>query len=172
LLLATPKEATRKGFEMRIGVADTTFARVNMGEIAEKAICKSGEKVEIIRYTVPGVKDLPVASKKLLEERGCELVVACGWVGKQPIDKQCAHEASLALIQAQLLTNKHILGAIIFEDEAKNDEELEEIARDRVSKHAINAINLLLHPEVLRNNAGKGLRQGHEHAGSLGGEKK
>ena len=157
---------------MKIGVADTTFARVDMGNIAEKAIRKSGEKVDVIRYTVPGVKDLPVASKKLLEEYGCGIVVACGWVGKQAIDKTCAHEASLALIQAQLLTNKHILGAFVFEDEAKNEGELEKIVEDRVSKHALNAVNLLLHPEVLRNNAGKGLRQGHEHAGALGGERK
>ncbi|MFH1056745.1 MAG: riboflavin synthase [Candidatus Micrarchaeota archaeon] len=152
---------------MKIGIADTTFARMDMGGIAEKAIKQTGEKVEIVRYTVPGVKDLPVAAKILLEDKGCGIVIACGWVGKQSIDKTCAHEASLALIQAQLLTNKHVLGAIVFEDEAQNDGELAMIVEDRVSKHAKNALDLILHPEVLKNNAGKGLRQGSGHAGPL-----
>ena len=151
----------------RIGIADTTFARINMGEIAINAIKSSGEKVEIIRTTVPGIKDLPVACKKLVEEKKCDIVLACGWVGKQPIDKQCAHEASLMLMQAQLLTNKHILGAFVFEDEAKNAVELRKTVEDRVRKHAINALNLVLHPEVLIKNAGKGVRQGHAHAGPV-----
>ena len=150
-----------------IGVADTTFARMDMGEIAIRALRNSGENIQIIRYTVPGVKDLPVASKKLIEEAKCDIVIACGWVGKQPIDKTCAHEASLMLIQAQLMTNAHILGAFVFEDEAKSGGELKKIVEDRVGKHAINALNLILRPEILKANAGKGLRQGHGHAGRL-----
>ncbi|HIH20035.1 TPA: riboflavin synthase, partial [Candidatus Micrarchaeota archaeon] len=42
-----------------------------MGDIAEKTLRKTGEAIEIIRSTVPGVKDLPVASKKLIEEAKC-----------------------------------------------------------------------------------------------------
>ena len=150
-----------------IGIADTTFARINMGDIAEKTLRKTGEAIEIIRSTVPGVKDLPVASKKLIEEAKCNIVIACGWVGKQPIDKTCAHEASLMLIQAQLMTDRHILGAFVFEDEAKTPAELRRTVEDRISKHALNALNLVLHPEILKANAGKGLRQGHGHAGQL-----
>ncbi|MEM4255488.1 MAG: riboflavin synthase [Candidatus Norongarragalinales archaeon] len=153
--------------KIRIGIADTTFARINMGEIAANAVKKSGESVEIIRRTLPGVKDLPVACKKMIEEEGCESVIACGWVGRQEIDKTCAHEAALGIIYAQLLTNKHILGAFVFENEAKNERELIELAEDRVSKHALNAINIALHPEKLAENAGKGLRQGSKHAGTL-----
>ena len=53
---------------MKIGIADTIFARVDMFSIAKKALEDSQESYKIERYTVPGVKDLPVACKKLLEE--------------------------------------------------------------------------------------------------------
>ena len=152
---------------MKIGIADTTFARIDMGQIALDAISESGEKIEIKRITVPGVKDLPVACKKLLEEEKCDIALACGWVGGQEIDKTCAHEASLGLIQAQLMANKHILGAFVFEMEAKTDGEMEILVKDRVSKHALNCIDLILHPERLKTNAGSGFRQGSEHSGRL-----
>lgn len=58
----------------RIGIADTTFARVDMGAAAISAIKKEAS-IEIVRYTVPGIKDLPVAAKKLIEEEGCEIVL-------------------------------------------------------------------------------------------------
>src|SRR3989304_3358610 len=50
----------------RIGIADTTFSRINMGKIAIDEL-KKGASVQVERYTVPGVKDLPVACKKLIE---------------------------------------------------------------------------------------------------------
>ena len=42
---------------------------------------ESGIKLE--RYTVPGVKDLPVACKKLLEENNCDICMALGMPGRQ-----------------------------------------------------------------------------------------
>ena len=39
-------------------------------------------------------------------------------------DKVCAHEASTGLINAQLMTNKHILEAFVHEDEEDNPEDL------------------------------------------------
>ncbi|MEM2272178.1 MAG: riboflavin synthase, partial [Archaeoglobaceae archaeon] len=64
---------------MKVGIADTTFSRIDMGKIAIDELRKiSGLKYE--RYTVPGIKDLPVAVKKLLDE-GCDIVVSLGWVG-------------------------------------------------------------------------------------------
>ncbi|RLI90184.1 MAG: riboflavin synthase, partial [Candidatus Altiarchaeales archaeon] len=79
----------------------------------------------------------------------------------------CAHEASLGLIMAQLMTNKHILEVFVHEDEAKSDEELIKITEDRVRKHAKNALLLLFKPELLIRNAGKGKRQGQEDVGAI-----
>src|SRR3989338_3331373 len=93
---------------MKIGIADTTFARVDMAKFVIEAI-KSRSDAELIRYTVPGFKDLPVACKKLIEEDKCSIVIALGMAGAKPIDKQCAHEASLGLQMVQLMTNTHIL---------------------------------------------------------------
>ncbi|NMA11265.1 MAG: riboflavin synthase, partial [Methanomicrobiales archaeon] len=45
---------------MKIGIADTTFARIDMGRIAAEEISKHAS-VGIERYVVPGIKDLPVA---------------------------------------------------------------------------------------------------------------
>jgi riboflavin synthase len=77
----------------RIGIADTTFARSDMAKSAISTIKKEAS-AEIVRYTVPGIKDLPVAAKKLLEEHKCDIVMALGMPGAAAQDKMCAHEAS------------------------------------------------------------------------------
>jgi riboflavin synthase len=87
--------------------------------------------------------------------------------GPKTIDKQCAHEASSGLIQTQLMCNKHILEVFVHEDEVKDEEELEWLANKRSREHAINALNLLFHPEKLVKKAGKGLREGFKDAGPV-----
>ena len=151
----------------RIGIADTTFARVDMGKSAIDELKAQTPHIKIIRYTVPGIKDLPVACKKLFEEQNCDLVMALGMPGKQPIDKQCAHEASTGLIQVQLLCNKHVIEVFVHEDEAENENELAWLATQRSREHAINVIDLLFHPEKLTKQAGSGLREGFTDAGPI-----
>ena len=53
----------RGAMKVKIGIADTTFARYDMARVAVEEIESMTSKVEIVRYTVPGVKDLPVAAK-------------------------------------------------------------------------------------------------------------
>ena len=149
---------------MRIGVADTTFARVNMGAIAIDEL-KKHASVAIERSTVPGIKDLPVACKKLIEERRCDIVIALGMPGGKEKDRLCAHEASQGLITCQLMTNTHIIEVFVHEDEAKDGKELAWLAEQRTREHAVNAIKLILRPRDLENEAGTGQRQGFEDAG-------
>ncbi|MFH1848878.1 MAG: riboflavin synthase [archaeon] len=144
---------------MRIGIADTTFARYDMGALAEETIADNSEH-SVRRYTVPGIKDLPVAAKRLIDESRCDIVVALGMPGPKPIDKQCAHEASAGIIQVQLMTNIHVLEVFVHEDEAEDDGELVSIVKDRTVKHALNAIALLKGGRGLRAKAGSGARQG------------
>lgn len=151
----------------RIGVADTTFARVDMGGFAIDELKRTGTGFKVERYTVPGVKDLPVAAKRLLEERECDIVIALGMPGAQEIDKMCAHEASTGLIQVQLITNKHVIEVFVHEDEAKNEKELAWLAEKRSREHAANAYDLIFRPERLAKNAGRGLRQGFEDVGPV-----
>jgi riboflavin synthase len=151
----------------RIGIADTTFARVDMGAHAAEELKRTGTGFRIERYTVPGVKDLPVAAKRLLEERECDIVIALGMPGPKDIDKVCAHEASTGLIQVQLLAGKHVIEVFVHEDEAKDDKELAWLAERRAREHAVNAYDLLFRPERLAKNAGKGLRQGFDDAGPI-----
>lgn len=153
--------------KVNLGIADTTFARYDMARVAIREIEENTSKVNIVRYTVPGVKDLPVAAKKLIEEHGCEIVLAFGMPGPEPIDKQCAHEASLGIIGVQLLTNKHVIECFVHEDEAETTEELVAMCEDRARKHARNALKLLFDREWLTRHAGQGLRQGHPDAGPL-----
>lgn len=152
----------------RIGVADTTFARVDMGGHAIDELRRTGTGFKVERYTVPGVKDLPVAAKKLIEERGCEIVIALGMPGPEQIDKMCAHEASTGLIQVQLVTGRHVIEVFVHEDEAKDRKQLAWLAERRAREHAVNAYDLVFRPERLEKNAGKGLRQGFEDAGPVG----
>ena len=140
---------------MKIGVADTTFARVNMGKIAIDEI-KKHASAAIERYTVPGIKDLPVACKILIEERGCDLVMALGMPGAAEKDRVCAHEASQGLILAQLMTNRHIIEVFVHEDEAEDGRELAWLAEQRTREHAVNAVKLLAAPKALEREAGTG----------------
>jgi len=151
----------------RIGIADTTFARYDMAKAAIDELKKNATNIKIERYTVPGIKDLPVAAKKLIEERGCDIVMALGMPGSQPIDKQCAHEASLGLIAVQLLTNTHVIEVFVHEEEAKDEKQLAWLADRRTREHALNVLSLLFHPEKLTKQAGTGQRQGFEDAGPL-----
>lgn len=148
-----------------IGVVDTTFARFNMGEAAEDELRKMAGEYDVLRRTVPGIKDLAVECKILLEEEDCDLVVACGMVGGQPIDKQCAHEASLAIQWAMLATNRHILEVFVHEEEAKDENQLAWLMDRRTREHAVNAHWMVEEPAKLREMAGQGLRQGFEDAG-------
>jgi riboflavin synthase len=149
---------------MKIGIADTTFARVNMGAIALDELRKHSS-VTIERVTVPGIKDLPVACKKLIDERGCGIVMALGMPGSQEKDRMCAHEASLGLISCQLLTNTHIIEVFVHEDEAGGDRELAWLAEQRTREHAQNVIKMAFSPEKMTREAGTGQRQGFPDAG-------
>jgi len=122
--------------------------------------------VKVERRTVPGIKDLPVEAKRLLDE-GNDIVMALGMPGAEPIDKQCAHEASLGLITAQLMTNKHIIEVFVYADEAKSEKELAILVENRAREHAKNVYRLLFKPEELTKMAGTGQREGAPDAGPL-----
>ncbi len=151
---------------VKIGIADTNFARVDMASFVIDKI-KENSDAEIERYTVPGVKDLPVACKILFEKYKCDIVMALGMAGPMPIDKQCSHEASLGMQAVQLMVNRHIIEVFVHMDEAKTDKDLFEIARNRTTKHALNALALLKGKTELTKYAGTGKRQGREDAGPI-----
>jgi len=147
-----------------IGIADTTFARADMAKDAISEL-KENASVKIERYTVPGIKDLPVACKKLVEERSCDIVMAFGMPGSDPKDKICAHEASQGIILAQLMTNTHVIEVFVHEDEAPTDREFAALAEARAREHALNVVKLLFKPDQLKREAGTGQRQGYADAG-------
>ncbi len=151
---------------MKVGVADTTFSRVNMGNIAVDELRRHAS-VGIERATVPGIKDLPVACKKLIEERHCDIVMALGMPGREEKDKVCSHEASQGIILAQLMTNTHIIEVFVHEDEASSDQELAFLAEQRTREHAENAVRLVIRPKELERMAGTGQRQGFPDVGPV-----
>ncbi len=150
-----------------IGIADTTFSRYDMASAAIDELNRTGTGFRIVRYTVPGVKDLPVACKKLIEEQHCDIVMALGMPGPKEKDKMCAHEASTGLIAVQIATNKHIIEVFVHADEAKDDKELAFLASSRSREHAINVYDLLFRPDNLTKRAGMGLRQGFPDEGPV-----
>ena len=151
----------------KIGIVDTTFARLNMGKIAIDEIKSNITNFKLFRVTVPGIKDLPVACKRLFDINDCDIIMALGMPGSKPIDKQCAHESSIGLINTQILCNKHIIEVFIHEDEANSEKELAWLVENRVREHVLNVIDLLFYPDNLIKKAGKGLREGFKDAGSL-----
>ncbi|MGC9516966.1 MAG: riboflavin synthase [Methanomicrobiales archaeon] len=152
---------------MKIGICDTTFARFDMARQAIDEIKNHVGNIKFIQRTVPGIKDLPVASKKLIEEEECELVMALGMPGPEKIDKQCAHEASMGLIYAQLMTNTHIIEVFVHEDEGKDEKDLKILAENRAREHAQNVVKMLFKPDKLRREAGMGMREGRPDVGPI-----
>ena len=146
-----------------IGVVDTTFARVDMADPAVRTLRAAGAGFRIVRRTVPGIKDLPVACRQLFQD-GADLCLALGMPGRAEYDRTCAHEASLGLIYAGVLEAKPVVECFVFEGEAQDDTELDALARRRAEEHALNAFHLLFRPTALARRAGRGLRQGFPDA--------
>lgn len=155
---------------VRIGVVDTMFARFDMGAAARDELSQCpgfGETFTVVSRTVPGFKDLAVAAKRLIENKRCRIVLALGMPGSAPIDKQCAHEASLGIMWAQLMTSTPILEVFVHEDESDDPAVLASVFDDRCRKHARNAYWMLFAPDELARRAGQGVRQGFGDAGPL-----
>ena len=151
----------------RIGLADTTFARVDLTRYALKALRATGTGFTVVRRTVPGIKDLPVACRTLFLEEHCDLCLALGMPGRAEYDRTCAHEASLGLLFTAVLEAKPIVECFVFESEAETPEALEALGRRRAEEHAVNAYSMLFRPRELARRAGEGLRQGFPDAGPL-----
>ncbi len=152
----------------RIGVVDTTFARVDMARHVLRILREEYPEAEVIRYTVPGIKDIPVAARRLLIDEKCDAVITLGWVGSGMVDKYSYLAMSIGLIMVQVLTGKHVIDVTVHEDETNDPNELYEIAIDRAVKHTYNLVKLLKYGgEALTKYAGKGLRQGGPDAGPL-----
>ena len=128
---------------------------------------KIGARVDPVRYTVPGFKDLPVACKILLERRKCDAVIALGMAGGAPIDELCAHEASQGLQHVQLATNKHVIECFVHTPEARDEADLAALMDARAREHAENVYYLLEDPPRLQAAAGQGLRQGRADEGAV-----
>ena len=88
-----------------------------MASAAIDELRKQGGGFVIDRYTVPGIKDL-AAGARILFDRGSDLVLALGMVGRQPVDKDCALAADFGLQFVQAELGKHILGVMVHEEEA------------------------------------------------------
>ena len=151
----------------RIGVADTTFARVDLGLAAVRALRAQGTGFRIFRRTVPGIKDLPVACRRLFLEEKVDLCLALGMPGKAEYDRTCAHEASLGLLFTSVLEAKPVVECFVFEGEADDPRGLEAVAKRRAEEHAANAYAMLFRPDDLVRHAGEGLRQGFADAGPI-----
>ena len=159
-----------------IGVVDTMFARVDMGGIVLETLRAKpdfGVRFDLTRRTVPGFKDLAVAAKRMIQLDGCEIVVALGMPGAADLDRACAHEASMGIMLAQVLTSMPILEVFVHESEAMgSDQRLDEarlvaICQERCADHALNAHVMLFDPASLVARAGQGVRQGGADAGPV-----
>ncbi len=153
--------------KIKLGIVDTMFARADMASFAADEIQKKFPGTEIVRSTVPGVKDLAIGCLLLDKKEDCDIYMALGMVGSAQVDKTCGHEASLGIQMAKIKLKKHIIEVFVHEDEGKDEADLYSIFEDRTRKHAVNAVLLATAPEELQKFAGKGKRQGRADAGSI-----
>lgn len=170
----------------RIGIVDTTFSRVDMGAIAVDTLRQHAKAADIKRVTVPGIKDLPAAARRFYDE-GCDLVIACGMVGAEDVDKVCGHEAGMGLMWLRTHFGRPLLEVFVHMDEpferdllgkvvkrpgtpeeiARYEKDLKQLAIERTREHALNAYYMLYEPHNLTAMAGTGQRQGYEDAGPI-----
>jgi riboflavin synthase len=150
----------------RIGIVDTSFARFDMAAAAIDELHRQGSGFEIVRYTVPGIKDL-AAGSRILFDRGCDLVMALGMVGRQTVDKDCALAADFGLQMVQAQLGRHVIGVMVHEEEAEGEDALARLFDRRTREHAVNAFDLLFRPERMRARAGTGQREGFADAGPI-----
>ena len=148
-------------------MVDTTFARVDMGSVAEGVLRDLLPDYRVVRYTVPGIKDIPGAARRLID-MGCDGVITLGWVGASQVDKYSYIAMSVGLVMLSVLTGKIIIDVTVHEDEAEDPRELKEIAINRARAHAENLAKLLRGGgEALRPLAGQGVRQGRPSVGPI-----
>ncbi|MGC9072111.1 MAG: riboflavin synthase [Acidilobus sp.] len=139
-----------------------------MGSIAEETLRELLPEYRVMRYTVPGIKDIPGAARRMLD-MGCDGLITLGWVGPAEVDKFSYLAMSVGLIVLQVLTGKIIIDVTVHEDEASTPSELKGIAINRARAHAENLAKLLRGGlEALRPLAGKGVRQGRPNVGPIG----
>jgi riboflavin synthase len=151
----------------RIGIVDTTFARVDMASSAIRALNGAGTGFRIVRRTVPGIKDLPVACRQLFDVDGVDLCLALGMPGPAELDRSSAEVASMGLMMAGVLEGKPVVECFVHEREAKDAKELDVLARRRAEAHARNAYALLFRPRDLARRSGGGIRQGFADVGPV-----
>ena len=157
--------------KVKIGIVDTIFARADMASFAIDEINRKFPGTQIVRSTVPGIKDLAIGCLLLDRKEKCDSLLALGMVGGAPIDMQCGHEASLGIQMAKLILGKHIVEAFVHEKEGRDEADLYSIFEDRARKHAVNAVLLASDPAQLSKFAGKGKRQGRKDAGPISAPK-
>ncbi len=138
-----------------------------MAASAIDELYNTGTGFTVERYTVPGIKDIPVACKILFEDYGCDIAMAFGMPGPMAADKMSAQIASTGIMHVQLAEKKHIIEVFVHEDEAKDDDELGWLCNRRAREHAINTYNLIFNREILMEKAGTGQRQGFEDKGQV-----
>src|SRR5437016_13056388 len=94
-----------------------------MASAAIDELRKQGGGFTVERYTVPGIKDL-AAGARILFDRGCDLVLALGMVGRQPVDKDCALAADFGLQAVQGAVGRYSLCVMVREAEAADESEM------------------------------------------------
>ncbi|MCR8501221.1 MAG: riboflavin synthase [Crenarchaeota archaeon] len=152
---------------LKIGIIDTTFARVDMASVVIEEIRKLEPQAEIIRWTVPGIKDIPGAAKRIIDFHSCDGLIVLGWVGKEFVDKLSYVAYSVGIMLVGILTSKPIIDVTVHEEESEDPKELKKIAIDRARKHARNLIYVIKDPTYLTKWSGKGLRQGYPDVGPI-----
>ncbi len=105
---------------VRVGIVDTTFARVDMAKYAIEELRNNEPSVIIERITVPGFKNTPWAAKQLIN-KGVDAVMVLGWIGPSLTDKITYAVTSMGLIMLQIEYDKPIVDVTIHEDEANNE---------------------------------------------------
>jgi len=145
---------------------DTSFSRYDMASSAIEELRRQGGGFDVVRYTVPGIKDL-AAGARILFDRGCDLVMTLGMVGRQTVDKDCALAADFGLQAVQAQVGRHIIGVMVHEEEAADEDKLAWLFDRRTREHAVNAYDLLFRPEAIRARAGTGQREGYADAGPI-----
>lgn len=136
----------------RIGFVDCV---ANIYDAAEQARAELAARIagaDMARFTAPAYEKIPVAVKKLFDQ-GCEVVVV--FIAASAEQEEAVAFAEQQASGVEISAGKFALFCTLFDSEWSSDEEMQQLAQERLKATIETAVKLLTNPQQLAQDIGK-----------------
>lgn len=138
-----------------LGVVDTVNSRYDAGAHAER-ILGDERGVTVRRETVPDCSNLPLGCKRLVEDAGCDLVLALSVLENRRLPKTALRATYDKLLDVETETDTPILKVFAYEDEMRSADDVLELVENRIASYCADALAVVDESTDLTDAAGRG----------------